>query len=58
MARTRTNISIDREVTDKLAVIAREEGYSLSRKLEMLAREVVRTYETARGEIKVDKPNE
>jgi hypothetical protein len=52
------SISIDPEVVAKIAVVAQAEGRSMSNKLEALAREAIRAYESAHGPIKIETREE
>lgn len=58
LRRIRTNISIDPEVVAKIAVVAQAEGRSMSNKLEALAREAIREFESTHGPIKVEPREE
>lgn len=58
LRRIRTNISIDPEVVEKIAVVAKAEGRSMSNKLEALAREAIREFEEKHGPIKVEPREE
>lgn len=54
MRRKIQSISIDPEVVEKIAVVAKAEGRSMSNKLEALAREAIREYEEKHGPIDVE----
>ncbi len=47
-------LRLEREVMEKLRVVAKDHGRSVNKEIEMIAREHVAAYEKENGEIKVD----